>query len=135
MSNKSQHDDYVKRQELEKLGFDVHQKPAVHLDSIRETDRHAHCKLALAREIHSRGRRFDTEVSGPGGRVDVLDLGAPGDDVLVYEVETDVTDTRRREKADQYAGGPVRDVIVVDPTEAPITIHKLSEWANGVIVG
>lgn len=135
MSNKQDHDDYVKRQELEQLGFDVHKQPAVHLDSVRETDRHAHVKLALAREIHSRGRRFDTEVAGPGGRVDVLDLGAPGDDVLVYEVETDVTDTRRREKANQYASGPVRDVIVVDPTSAPLNIKDLSVWASGVIVG
>lgn len=128
-------DDWQKRQDLEAEGYEIHIQPAVHLHGPNETPKHAHVKLALAREILKRGRRFDTEVKGPGGRVDVLDLGAPDEQPLVYEVETDSSAKQRKEKAKQYAVGPVRDVIVLDPTEAPDQIEALSEWAERQVVG
>ena len=92
-------------------------------------------KAVLALKLQRAGRRWDTEVNSAGGRVDVLDLGPPDGRAVVYEVETGATPEKRREKASQYAGGAVRDVITVDPAEAPGEPREILGWLDNFVIG
>jgi len=53
----------------------------------------------------------------------------------VYEVETGATPARRKEKVQQYAVGPVRDVIVLDPEDAPDNVQEMQAWAERQVIG
>jgi len=137
MANKREKDEWMKRQDLGDVGLEPRHDNGVFLHGQGETAKHAHVKLALARVLQQkRGKNgWDTEVPGPNGRVDVLDLGPTDGQPVVYEVETGATPARRKEKAEQYAVGPVRDVIVLDPTDAPDDVQALHEWAEREIIG
>jgi hypothetical protein len=125
------------RLDLENTGYEPRWDNGVFLHGQGETAKHAHVKLALARVLQQkRGKDgWDTEVPGPNGRVDVLDLGPTDGQPVVYEVESNATPARRAEKAEQYAVGPVRDVIVLDPTDAPDSVEEMEAWAEGQVVG
>lgn len=129
MSDKRTKTEWVKGKRLEEEGFQT--KPsAVRLHGRNETLKHLLVKAAIAREIQRQGRGWDTEVKGPDGRVDVLDLGPPDGKPVVYEVETGVTPKQHRAKVAQYNTDVVRDVLVVDPEDAPDEIPALEEWVG-----
>ena len=137
MTDKREAGQWKDRQDLEDTGYEPRWDNGVFLHGQGETAKHAHVKLALARVLQQkRGKNgWDTEVPGPNGRVDVLDLGPTDGQPVVYEVETGATPARRKEKAEQYAVGPVRDVIVLDPTDAPDDVQSLHEWAEREVIG
>lgn len=51
------------------------------------------------------------------------------------EVEQRATPKHCREKADRYAGGAVRDVLVVPVADAPDGVDAMAEWVAGFVVG
>lgn len=135
MTSKQDHDEWVKGTNLTDAGFDLKPQPAVRIHNRNETDKHLLVKAMVAKVLWDRGHKFDTEVQAPGGRVDVLDFGLPEDPPVVYEVETDCSEQVREEKVAQYAVDPVRDVLFLDPTEAPDSIPELREWVERRVVG
>lgn len=137
MTSKKEAEQWKQRKGLEDSGYEPRWDNGVFLHGTGETAKHAHVKLALARVLQEkRGKNgWDTEVPGPNGRVDVLDLGPDDGAPVVYEVETGVSPARRKEKAEQYAVGPVRDVLVLDPEDAPDNLEPLHEWAEREVIG
>lgn len=134
MTSKAERDRWETKQDLDDSGYDV--KPAaVRLHGKNETTKHAVIKTLLARALQKRDRRWDTEVAGPNGRVDVLDFGPADGEAVVYEVQTNCTPQDRRKKAKQYAVGPVRDVLFLDPEEAPDEMDALEDWVEAHVVG
>lgn len=127
-------DDWLQERDLDDSGFDL-KPPAVRLHGPGESVKHLVVKAALALKLERAGRRWDTEVGAPGGIVDVLDLGPPNGRSVVYEIETGATPKRASEKASQYAGGPVRDVIVIDPTDAPDDPGEIMSWLDNHVIG
>lgn len=126
-------EDWLKNNDLHTEGYEP--KPsAVRLHGSRETTKHLLIKTLIAKRLQKEGRRWDTEVSGPNGRVDVLDYGPPEGSPVVYEVQTGCTPQDRREKAEQYAVGPIRDVLFLDPEDAPDDIEALEEWVGERVV-
>lgn len=134
MTTKQEAEDWKQGKDLARQGWDA--KPAaIRLHGSGETPKHLLIKSLIARELQQRGRRWDTEVRGPEGRADVLDFGPTDGKAVVYEVQTGCTPKDRRKKARQYAGGPVRDVLFLDPEEAPDDIAALTEWVSEQVVG
>lgn len=130
MSDKKTRANWEKKRGMERgAGFNL--KPsAIRIHSSDETPKHLLVKSMLALVLQNRERQWDTEVKGPGGRVDVLDLGPTDGKPVIYEVETDVTDTQARKKANQYAGEHVRDVIVIDPDDVPDTPTEAYQYLD-----
>ena len=118
MSDKQQHDSWKKRKQLESEGFNIKPNRGVKLHS-HNTPKHEFVKTMLCFALDELGREWDTEVTCATGRVDVYSAGPVDGAPVVYEVETGVTRKQALEKADQYAIGPIRDVIVIDPEDVP----------------
>lgn len=136
MSNKATHAEWVQRKELNRCDIQVKPESAIRLHSSTETPKHLVVKALLARELQRNGRPFDTEVKiGDVGRVDVLDFGEFDEAPIVYEVETGVTPKKAKAKANQYAVGPIRDVIILDPTEAPDDVAGIVDWLRAEVAG
>ena len=127
--------EWLTEQDLGESGYKPKPESAVRLHGTRETTKHLVLKALVAQVIQERGRRYDTEVLGPNGRVDVLDFGEPDGSPVVYEIQTDCTPKERREKAAQYAVGPVRDVLFIDPTDAPDDIHEMKAYVEQQVTG
>lgn len=134
---KREKDEWLKRQDLGDVGLEPRWENGVFLHGKKETAKHAHVKLALARALQKkRGKNgWDTEVPLGDDWVDVLDLGPTDGAPVVYEVETGASKADRRRKVDQYAVGPVRDVIVLDPEDAPDNVDEMKEWAERQVIG
>lgn len=137
MTDKREAEQWKKRQNLGDVGLEPRWENGVFLHGTGETAKHAHVKLALARVLQEkRGKNgWDTEVPLGDDWVDVLDLGPDDGQPVVYEVETGATKARRQAKVEQYAVGPVRDVIVLDPEDAPDDVHEMQEWAERQVIG
>jgi hypothetical protein len=137
VTDKREAEQWKARQDLESAGYEPRFENGVFLHGCNESAKHAHVKLALARVLQEKrgSDGWDTEVQGPSGRVDVLDLGPVDGRPVVYEVETGARKQRVREKVDQYVVGPVRDVIVLDPLDAPDDVRELQGWVEGHVVG
>lgn len=124
---KQEKENWKKRQSAEDAGFDP--KPwegcAVHSQN---TAKHEFVKWCLTWILDDMDRAWDTETQCESGRVDVFDFGSTDGEPLVYEVETGVTDRRKREKVNQYKRGPVRDVIVIDPADVPDNFEAAIEY-------
>jgi len=123
---------YRKYTELQEEGWDVdYHDEGIHLHGADETPEHLALKAIIGLVLRQEGRPFETEAELDGkGRVDVLDWGPIDGKAIVYEVETDCSQKRKREKADQYAGGVVRDVIVFDTRDAPDGVSGMYAWVR-----
>jgi hypothetical protein len=121
--------DWQKRKDLESVALDP--KPweglAVHSQN---TAKHEFVKFCLCYLLDRKDRAWDSEVQFSTGRCDVLDLGPEDGDPLVYEVETGVTPTRKKEKIAQYMVGSIRDVIVIDPASVPDEFGPAIEYLD-----
>lgn len=126
-------EDWLKGKDLGQMGWDL-RPSAVRLHGSNETTKHLLIKALIAKMLQREGRRWDTEVVGPDGRVDVLDLGPPDGKAVAYEVQTNATPQEKRDKVEQYVGGPVRDVIFLDPAEAPNSVPELAAWVEQRVV-
>lgn len=122
---KQDRENWKKRKEFEDESIEV--KPWRGLRAEHQnTRKHEFVKFCLTRAIRERAdekneeRDWDSEVTFPNGReCDVIDIGPPDGQPVVYEVETDVTEKRKREKLDHFLVGPVREVMVIDPADVP----------------
>jgi hypothetical protein len=116
---KQEKQNWKKRKDLEDEGIDL--KPWDGLNAeFNNTLRHEFVKWALAATIYEAGRSWDSEVRFPNGReADIVDLGPEDGDPVVYEVETDYTRSDVERKLNHFHIGPVRDVILIDPSDVP----------------
>lgn len=135
MADKQDKADWQKERDLDDEGYQINPEPAIRPHGSNETPKHLIIKSLIVRALMQEGRSWDTEVKGPNGRVDVLDYGPPEGNPVVYEVETGCTQATRREKARKYAVGPVRDVLFIDPEDAPDDIAALTEYVEQRVVG
>jgi len=122
---------YKRQRELQNQGWecDTRQFHAVSPHHGQETQRHYLLKAAICNRIANRPGRFVTEATHPGrGQADIIDLRVDEPKAIVIEVETDCTRERHLEKADQYTGPCIRDVFIVDPTEAPTDVDDWPAW-------
>lgn len=121
-------DEWQKRNDAEAAGIEP--KPwrgvVIHLNSAK----HEFVKFALAYALEKHDRDWDTETTTNDGRVDVFDFGPVDGSPLVYEVETDLTPAQKRRKVDQYAKGPIRDVLVIDPADVPDNYEAAIEYVE-----
>lgn len=132
--SKSDKENWIKGKDLENVGFEV-KPPAVRLHGTGETLKHAVVKLLVARVLQKRGRKWDTEVKGPDGRVDVLDFGPDDGQAVVWEIQTNASRQAILDKVEQYESANIRDVLVIDPTEAPDEIQEMESWVEGEMFG
>ena len=110
-------------------------KPAaIRIHNSDETPKHLMVKAMLALVLQKKDRVWDTEVKCDNGRADVYDSGPIGEKGLIYEIETGVTPKRKKEKREQYTGGPIRDTIVIDPADVPDDPDEAVKWLQDNIV-
>jgi len=138
--DKSEKADYDKRQSFDDEGIDL--KPWRGLDCHHQNHlKHEFVKFCLTRAIEEVGHEWDSEVRFPNGReADVVDLGPDDGKPVVYEVETGVTDARKKQKLNHFYypfDHLVRDVIIIDPADVPADVHAAVEYllTNEVIGG
>jgi hypothetical protein len=128
---------YQRQRELQDEGWewDVSNFHAVDPHSGHETLRHYLVKAAIANRISNRPGRFVSEASHPQrGQADIIDLRVEDPKAIVIEVETDASRERILAKAEQYTGPCIRDVCVVDPTDAPDSVDDWGEWLEGELL-
>lgn len=123
---------WMQKKDLENEGWSLDGSD-ISIHSSDETPRHLTLKTMAALKLQRMGRAWECEVEmGDKGVVDILAWGSGGK-ATVYEMETAYSPERAREKADQYAGGMVRDVIVIPVKEAPESPGDMLEWLDGYI--
>lgn len=127
MTNAKDKAEWTTRKEAEDAGYDPKAWRGVRVHS-NNTSRHEFIKWCLCWVLDEMGRDWDTEVQCDTGRVDVFDYGPTDGKPLVYEIETGVTDKRKREKVEQYHRGPIRDVLVIDPADVPSDFETAIEY-------
>lgn len=115
---KKDRENWKKTKDAEAAGFDAKPWRGLQVHS-QNTLKHEAVKFCLCWALDMKDHDWDSEVQCDTGRVDVFDYGPDDGRPLVYEIETDVTDARKREKVNQYHRGPIRDVIVIDPADVP----------------
>jgi len=129
---------YQRQRELQDAGWDwdVSNFHAVDPHSGHETMRHYLVKAAVANHIANRaGGRFVSEATHPDrGQADIIDLKPAEPKAVVIEIETNATRDRILAKADQSTGPCIRDVCVIDPTEAPDSVDDWDDWLQGEIL-
>jgi len=130
---KKDRQDWQKRKRAEDAGYDPKPWEGVIVHS-QNTERHEFVKFVLAYVLDEMGRDWATESQMDDGRVVEFDFGPTDGEAVVYEVETDVTPARAREKAAQYAKGPVRDMIPVDPDDVPARFDDAIEYVRDRVV-
>ena len=132
MTSLSKKQIYQRQRELQDMGWEWETQNfhGVNPHNSEESLRHYLVKAAIANHIANRaGGRFVTEAEHPDrGQADIIDLRPGEPAAIVIEVETDCTRERHLEKADQYVGPCIRDVFIVDPTEAPTDVDDWPEW-------
>jgi hypothetical protein len=127
-------EEWLAEQAVSETGFKL-KPPAIRLHSADETPKHLTVKALLALKLQQMDRRWDTEVKmESGGRVDVLDLGPADGKAVVYEVQTNATPAEIERKVEQYVGPAVRDVLVIDPTNAPDEPGAILEWLDSHVI-
>jgi len=135
MPNVTKQDIYKRQRDLQNQGWewDTQNFHAVNPHHGVETRRHFLVKAAVCNRIANRpGGRFVTEAEHPRrGQADIIDLRVEDPKAIVIEVETDCTRERHLEKCEQYTGPAIRDVFVVDPTEAPADVDDWPAWLDG----
>lgn len=127
-------DEWLAEQTVADAGFEL-KPPAVRLQSADEPPKHLVVKAMLALKLQQMGRRWDTEGAlESGARVDVLDLGSADGKAVVYEVQTNATPAEIERKVEQYVCPAVRDVLVLDPTNAPDEPGVILEWLGSHVI-
>ena len=129
---KDQRDSWQKRQDtsyepMPWQGLQIHSQ---------NTAKHEFVKFVICWVLDEMDREWDTEVQAPNGRVDIYDLGPVDEKPVVYEVETNVTTKRKREKHEQYYEDFLRDVLVIDPEDVPTELNAAIDYVReNVIIG
>lgn len=124
---------WLQAKRLEREGWNLMGRD-ISIHNSKETPRHLMLKSLVALKLHRLGRAWECEVEFPGkGIVDVLEWGTRGK-AVVYEIETAHSPKKAREKAEQYAGGSVRDVIVIPAQDSPDSPEEIMDWLDQYVV-
>jgi len=120
---KQEQEDWKKRKDFENEGIDLKPWDGLNVEH-QNTAQHEFVKFVLTRILYEMDRQWDSEVRFPNGReADIVDMGPTDGKPVVYEVETNLTSKRRREKLNHFHTGPVRDVICIDPLDVPTELE------------
>jgi len=127
---------------LRSIGWKVDFNELNHITphSGRETPRHWFVKCGICNILSNETRAFATEIHHPDrGTCDILDLNQDNSVSYIYEVETNCSRERAKEKAYQYTDNlscdVIGDVFVIDPTDAPTELDALEAWLRDEIGG
>jgi hypothetical protein len=142
---KSDEENWKKRKAFENKSIDIRTWNGLNVEH-QNTPKHEFVKFALTRVIYEAGddgnyaRGWDSEVEFPNGReADIVDMGPPDSDPVVYEVETDVTETRKSDKLQHFYypfEDLIRDVIIIDPADVPDELEPALEYLrSNVVIG
>ena len=142
---KDEKQNWKKRKDFENESIDVTPWEGLHAEH-QNTRKHEFVKFALTRAIYEAGedgnysRGWDSEVNFPNGReADIVDLGPPDSQPVVYEVETGVTETRKSDKLEHFYypfEDAIRDVIIIDPDDVPNTHDAAVDYLReNVVIG
>lgn len=131
-------DEWQKRKSFENEGIDI--KPWRGLQTEHQNNiSHEYVKFCLSRALYEVGHNWDSEAKFPNGHIaDIVSLGPDDGKPVVYEVETDLTDTAKARKINHFYTPYkqlVRDVICIDPADVPADVHAAVEYllANEVL--
>jgi len=126
-------ENWIQEKRLEEEGWSLKDRD-ISIHNSDETPRHLTLKAMVALKLTRMGRPWECEAEFPGkGVIDVLAWGSGGK-ATAYEVETAYSPQKARDKADQYAGGEIRDVIVIPVQEAPETPGEMLDWLDQYVV-
>lgn len=120
--NKRQNDAWKQGKDLESAGYDIQGRRCVrmHKNPTDETLEHKLAKMSAAHVLVSEGYRVDSEVELSSGPVaDLLAYGLEDRKPIVVELESNCTTSLKRENAEKYAKGIVRDCMTIDLAELP----------------
>jgi len=135
-------DTLQRQRELESVGWSIKSEDvnAIKPHSGTITQKHFLVKAEICRQATNKGISFWTEaplgsVATDADYADVLIARESQQNGLVVEVETGLTEERKREKVNQYHTDFIQDVIVVDPKNAPIRLPDIEEWVESKLAG
>ena len=128
---KKDKDEWQKRKGFSKKGIGLEPWSGLNVEH-QNTLRHEFVKWALTAALYQLDREWDSEVRFPNGReADIVDIGPTDGKCTVYEVETDVTPKRKKEKLNHFYDDfehLVRDVIVIEPSDVPPDFEEAVEY-------
>lgn len=134
---KSEREDWKKRKDFEDKSIDITPWDGLNVEH-QNTARHEFVKFCLTRVIYEYDRGWDSEVRFPNGReADIVGLGPDDGKPVVYEVETDVTPTRKSDKLEHFYypyEDLIRDVIIIDPVDVPDSIEEALDYLRENVV-
>ena len=122
--------------EAQGWGLRSEERDAVSCHVGDETLLHYHLKAEVARQANNAKSTVFTEVSNGRGKADVVLLREnKHPKALVIEIETGLTDSRKKEKRKTFMGDMVQEVLVWDPTNAPTELEDMQEWVSDNLTG
>jgi hypothetical protein len=135
MSNKRQHDAWQEEQSLSDSGYMIEGRRCVRFHAADETLKHRTAKLASAHVLHEEGYRVESEVEQTDGPIaDILAYGHEDRKPIVVELESDCTDSLKRENARRYTVGIVRECFTIDVEELPWDIGGMIDDISREVV-
>jgi hypothetical protein len=103
-------------------------KNCLFTNSGNESIKHWIVKAMIFKILRERGRTVGTEIETKNGIVDVIDV----DNLIVYEIEKNLTEKKKREKVNQLKG--VKDVFIIDLKKVPNDFEKAERYLKEKIV-
>jgi len=115
---------------LKENGFVItdRNKNCLFLHNSHESIRHFVVKAMIFKILRELGRAVGTEIETTNGIADVIDF----DNLIVYEVETNLTKNKIREKLDQFK--IFRDLFIVDTRKFSCRLDELENKLRELIV-
>lgn len=128
----------ARKRELESLGWNLksEERDSVNCHTGTETALHYHIKAEIARQANNAKSSVWTEVSNERGVADVVLLREnKHPKSLVIEVESNLTEDRKKEKRETFMGPMIQEVLVWTPSEFSANIFSMQEEINSKLTG
>ena len=93
-----------------------------------ESMKHWLVKAMIFKILRERKRIVGTEIETKNGIVDVIDV----DNFIVYEIEKNLTENKKKEKIDQLKG--INDVFIIDLKKVPGDLEGAERYLREKIV-
>lgn len=128
----------TRKRELEALGWNLksEERDSVACHTGTETALHYHLKAEIARQANNAKSSVWTETSNEEGIVDVILLREnKHPKALVIEIETGLTEDRKKEKRETFMGPMIQEVLVWNPADFPANIFAMQEEVSKRLTG
>jgi hypothetical protein len=93
-----------------------------------ESMKHWLVKAMIFKILKEKGRIVGTEIEAKNGIVDVVDV----DNLIVYEIEKNLTERKKKEKINQLKG--VNDIFIIDLKKVPDDFEKAEKYLKEKVV-